>query len=347
MISKMNKEEFVSLKESQGIKKEEILAKWQDFEEQFKQIGVKDPELSERIKRRLQSWFVLQAQTMGDDFKAVFIGMKESDYGARKQFYTATEAYKKDAQQAIASGLVNAEGKPIVQKGFRAGQLININEITRTFIGMLQVEAGFISCELRTTAKLLPDFFALQAFNAIKNKTKSTPSHVILNATEKTSFTPEKQMDDTESIGFLQKYYGNKLVEMRNLREFIKNNEGKFDEFCIIRGDVFRIVDDERTKQDLMGNTVAKQNVLGLNSTNDETPIEINCLAPPDVKFNIIQGAENVIVIGRPYVMQNDDKLAMRLYGYYAPRAYRKKAVASFKTPAMIVDDSPVVGEGW
>ena len=343
----MSKDEFITLKEKQGIKKEEVVEKWAEFEKQFKEQGMKDPELLERIKRRLQSWFVLQAQTPGVDCQGIFIGIKESDYGARKQYIAANEAYKKDAQAAMRAGLVNAEGKPIVQNGFRAGQIIDVKAVERSLLGVFKVgEGDFVKGELKTKEKMLPELFVVTSFSAIKNANKSKNDYVYLSATQKTSFKTENKMDDKKVISFLGQYFKDRLFEMRNLPTFIEENKGKFNEFAIIKGDAFSMIDDDRTKTDIItGEIIKKNNVLNLNSSTDAQPIAISCIAPADLKFNFTQGAEGVIAIGRPYLRKAQDggeeQLGMTLYGFYAPAEYQITEKKGFVEPKVVEESEP------
>jgi hypothetical protein len=353
-MQKLSKESFIDAKEKQGINKEELLAKWAEFEQQFKEQGMKEPELSERVKRRMQSWFILQAQTPGVDVKAILIGAHETDFGARKTYNAATELFKKDPDAAIRAGITTPDGKPLSQKGFRAGQVIDLkNSLTRIFMGIFQVgdSKEWVKGELSSKEKVMPELFSLLEFNAGKAK-KSTAEHINLFATAKTKFVVKQKLNDKEVLNILTSHYKDKLAEIRNLPEVINKNQSKFDEFSIVKGDVVRFVDDDRSTTDsVTGEQRNKQNMLQLNS-NDDEPVVLTGYCMSDLKFNFSQDAIGVIVIGRPYLRQTDegDQLSMAIMGVYAPEEFRVKK-QEYKEPEVVEAEEEKATEpneeGW
>lgn len=336
-VNEMTKEEFINYRiEKFGNEKTSIEKEWDKFEKEFKDMGFEGNELAQKVKRRLQSFYILLDKSPTEDYKAVFIRVKETDYGIRRQYKAAIEAYQHNPEQAKLQGLVNDQGLPLKINGFDKGTVIDLdNSVERTFIGIIKNPKSddWTLGELKVNAKVNIgeiDFFKEYSFKAMTSQ-KSKKDYIISIATQITKPSLERELEPTEAEGILKKYFSSNLMEIKDLKAYVEANAKNYDRFSIIKADVFNLVDDDnRTKVDeLTGKTVKKGNMLGVND-NEPSPNTITCISSPNINFNFNENTQDLIILGQPIIRTDKDgteEVMVMLDGYYAKPEYRVKSV--------------------
>lgn len=328
-VSEMSKEEFIEYRvKEKGNNKEELEILWDRFEKEFREKGCEGSDLLDRVKRRIQAFFIQVDKNPTELFEGIIIGVAENDFGARRQYLKALEAYRENPQKAIEDGLVNMDGLPIKQSGFDKGAVIDVEAATqRTYIGAFKGEkdvnyvVGTLVARGKHTSNK-PPLFSIVRFRASRSK-KSSLDRYLLNVVSATSFEVVKELSDEEVELFLVHNFKEHLMGISNLKEFVEKNEGNFDRLAIIKGDVYQIIDDSgRAKIDeITKKVVPKNTVLGLvKKDSDETVV---CYGLPDYPFNFQEIAQDVIAVGQPRINKSTGEVFMVLYGAWSPKKFR------------------------
>jgi hypothetical protein len=238
-------------------------------------------------------------------------------------------------------GLTNTEGKPLIQSGFRKGELIELNNETIIYNGVFKENNEKSEWCLGTLVSRdinnIPELFSILNFRANKNTIKSSKENLVLSTNQLTSFSTEKKLNDKEVIEFLKQYYSAQMIDTKNLKVFIEQNKQNFNNYCIIKADVMDMRDDTRIKTDeITGKEIKKLNILNL--IKDE--LTISCFCTPNLKFNFTEAAQELIIIGKPFLgidkTTGEERISMNLYGYYAPEIWQLKNKKEYVIPEEI-----------
>lgn len=346
-VSEMSKDEFVEYRaKEKQTDKTEVLELWEKFEKEFTEKGCTGTELSDRVKRRIQSYYIQVDKNPSEDFEGIIIGVSENDFGARKQFATAKKAFKENPQKTIADGLVDANGNPIKQSGIDKGSIIDVEKsLQRTYYGIFKGKdnnfiKGVLVCKSNYFSKI-PAFFSLLKFRAIKNQ-KSTPENYVLSVSAVTDFKTIKELSYEESETALKQYYPESLLSIGRLKEYVEANANNFDRMAIVKGDIYQLVDEARTKvDDATGKTVLKNVMIGLNKDDDA----VVGYGSPNFPLRLRSDAQDVILIGQPRKNAKTEEITMVIYGVLAPKKFRQDAVKYIEPVAKT--EPPKADEAW
>lgn len=347
-IEDMSKDDFIKYRMTKGTPKEEITTEWEKLEKQFKDSGYSEKDAVERTKRKLVNFYMIQDRFPTVNVEGIIIGFQESDYGARRQYQKALEEYKKSPEQAIVSGFVTPDGKPLHQTGFSQGQIIDLKNVTeRSYIGMYKAEGDdkFIIGEVKGRGvHAPPELFARVSFKAGVGKKNSKEYHVY-TIVKTTAFATHEKLNDSQVMSLLKDNFGEKLVELGSLKDWCSQHEKDFS-WCIIKGNVYQLNDDPLRKRIdmLTGEEVTKGNFLGLASTDVENPITIGCSGSSDIKFNFDDMAMDIVALGRPRVRQDTGELSMQLYGVYCPMKHQIKEKKVYIKPVEKIEEKKEAG---
>src|SRR3990167_6426279 len=131
-----------------SITEEELLKKWDEFEQDGIEFGMIGQFLEDYVRKRIKAHYSkLERIPPGVDFYGIALGINVTDYGAKKGFDEAMKKYNEDQDQAIRDGFVklldNGEVVPLYRNNqFRNGKAINIEEAKTKQVLMLAKQAN-------------------------------------------------------------------------------------------------------------------------------------------------------------------------------------------------------------
>ena len=328
------REEFLNLRASKGADRNNLLSEWEKFEKLLSSKGFEGEELQERVKRKMQSFYAVADRNPVEEYSAVFLGCKQTDFGARNQYITAMQELSRDKQSAIKNEFIDFEGRPIMQKGFNKGKVINLDAPAENiYIGLFKEKGKTIKGEVRAgTTKL--ELFSEYSFKASKNQQKSTKDHIILGLSKQYAVGSQRKLDETEVLNLLKNNYSKEMVNIKDIKDYAKSNMNDFNALCIVRGDVSRINNDPtRTKlDDITKKPIIKNSVLNLNDRSDP-PNVIDCYASPSLPLNFDDMAQDVIAVGRASYKQDKDTAAITIYGAWCAEKYKLQPPKPYVEP--------------
>jgi len=322
----MNKQELINKKVQQGVAKKVVEKDFAKFEEQFKAMGFKGKELEERTVRKMVSYYTLQEKTLGVETEAIFIGFKDNDFGTTNLYSRAIEMFRTNPEQAVADGLTNSNGQPLYNSRYDKGKIIELDDLfIRNYYGFIKTANGVVKGSLNGKVKffkdnnLKPELFKSVKFKANKSDVKSTEKYLHFNLGIASTVETVGKLTAVEVNELLTKHYSDEIIKITELKQYVKNNIGNFDKFCIVKGDVFKIIESTGTKLEKRTNAeIQKQGVLGINDVDGNA---LTCYVNPDLDMNFSEITQDLIIIGSPSI-NKEEEVNFTIHGFFCDEKY-------------------------
>lgn len=335
-IKEMTKEQYIKYRIEQGMSKEDIEAKYTEFEEQAKDFGMEGDEILDYVKKRFVASMAKKKRSPRDTFYGVVTIQNLTDFGAQQEYDKAKEAYQEDPNVAIELGLVDEEGDPIWntpnQDWKHRQKIIPQKELRNDITGIALTEKIFNenatkNAEEKTPYKKLNlrlqrdslkntvPMFALVKFEAnIKSKTNNV--EYFLSGNEETKFEIIKEFDKNTLNVFLNEHYSENIINMEDLATFAAEKAGDYSDkgIAFIKAGLTDIV---------ITDDVKKSNIIVINDPYDESVLPITCWTPKNIDCKFSGNADEILIVGR---VTTGDQLSINVRGVWVDPRFKVKS---------------------
>lgn len=296
-----------------------------------------DSDLEKLAVARVHAHLIKHLSSKAEKFVGIAIGLsRPTDYGAKKAYDNAIKLYNENHQAAVDMGFVNSEGKPVyppTANKFKIGKLINLDDKSRTIFMLVKKPDETVYTKAMMNISLLKHkdkkipLFAEMELRGIRNN-KSTPELLILNDSDTNDFNVVRQLEQDEITSLLITYHKDKCKKLKELDGYHTLNELDQNRMVIVKANVSRIS---------LTNDNAGSNVIDLVDMDMDLSLEDNNLSPAitcwlnksDVEVDFMEGAVDVMIVGKTNKNKNDGKISLEAYGFYCSDMFKVKSKPS------------------
>jgi len=328
----LTKEQMFEKARGVGLSQEEIDRVYAEAIATAKGRGDENPEpralgiLKTSLKRKI---------SLGADYLAVVLGANTTDYGV-SNFFSTTVAKWEDAddelrRQMVANKEVSEQGKPLYQKGFAKGKIIDNPEGNFEqqvhFFGRKADEQQFKhgrfhvrdyrNITLAPFRKLRVKAEARRSQTALLYDLNITGAGAVEVLDSKEIMMGDTVVNGARQVGFIRKFLSDRLVQLADLEDFLSKHESRDDRLVVVECNVVSI-DEGRpnTPSDIM---LVDDLSLGLG----DGVLGVTCWLPKDMPRDFHIDSKSIFVFATVGTSNRDGSIVLNVLSVWTPESER------------------------